>query len=86
MLNLPPQIPIKKGKLLCAVDNVKNDRLCFELADLRVENGFYSVNPRQNRNSYMINDFSGAFCILEQKSYQKGEFVDIILLNDLLRL
>ena len=40
----------------------------------------------QNRNSYMINDFSGAFCILEQKSYQKGEFVDIILLNDLLRL
>ena len=86
MLNLPPQIPIKKGKLLHSVDNAKNDRLCFELADLRVEDGFYSVNPRQNRNSYMINDFSGAFCILEQKSYQKGEFVDIILLNDLLRL
>ncbi|MGX2983604.1 molybdopterin molybdotransferase MoeA [Helicobacter sp. 23-1045] len=86
MLNLPPQIPIKKGKLLRAVDNVKNDRLCFELADLSVESGFYAVNPRQNRNSYMINDFSGAFCILAQKSYQKGEFVDIILLNDLLRL
>lgn len=86
MLNLPPHIPIKKGKLLRAVDNTKNNRLCFDLASLIIENGFYAANPRQNRNSYMINDFSGAFCILEQKSYKKGEFVDIILLNDLLRL
>lgn len=86
MLNLSTQIPIKKGKLLCAVDNAKNDRLCFELAELRLENGFYAVNLRQNRNSYMINDFNGAFCILEQKIYEKGEFVDIILLDDLLKL
>lgn len=86
MLNLSAQIPIKKGKLLCAVDNAKNDRLCFELAELRLENGFYAVNLRQNRNSYMINDFNGAFCILEQKIYEKGEFVDIILLDDLLKL
>lgn len=86
MLNLSAQIPIKKGKLLCAVDNAKNDRLCFELAELRLENGFYAVNLRQNRNSYMINDFNGAFCILEQKIYKKGEFVDIILLDDLLKL
>ena len=68
------------------MDNAKNDRLCFELAELRVENGFYAVNLRQNRNSYMINDFNGAFCILEQKIYEKGEFVDIILLDDLLKL
>lgn len=86
MLNLSAQIPIKKGKLFCAVDNAKNDRLCFELAELRLENGFYAVNLRQNRNSYMINDFNGAFCILEQKIYEKGEFVDIILLDDLLKL
>ncbi len=86
MLNLSAQIPIKKGKLLCVVDNAKNDRLCFELAELRLENGFYAVNLRQNRNSYMINDFNGAFCILEQKIYEKGEFVDIILLDDLLKL
>lgn len=81
-----PQIPMKKGKLLCNVDNTENDRLCFELADLSLEGGFYSVSPRPNRSSYMINDFSGAFCMFAQKNYKKGDFVDIILLNDLLRL
>lgn len=86
MLCQTPQIPIKKGKLLCDMDNSKNDRLCFDIADLSVEEGFYAVLPRKNRSSYMINDFSGAFCILAQKSYQKGDFVDIILLDDLLKL
>ncbi len=86
MLCQTPQIPIKNGKLLCDIDNSNNDRLCFDIADLRVEDGFYAVLPRKNRSSYMINDFSGAFCILAQKSYQKGDFVDIILLDDLLKL
>ena len=86
MLCQTPQIPIKKGKLLCNIDNSKNDRLCFDIADLSVDSGFYAVCPRKNRSSYMINDFSGAFCILAQKSYQKGDFVDIILLDDLLKL
>lgn len=86
MLCQTPQIPIKKGKLLCDIDNSNNDRLCFDIADLSVDDGFYAVFPRKNRSSYMINDFSGAFCILAQKSYQKGDFVDIILLDDLLKL
>lgn len=86
MLCQTPQIPIKKGKLLCDMDNSKNDRLCFAIADLSVEDGFYAISPRKNRSSYMINDFSGAFAILRQKSYQKGDFVDIILLDDLLKL
>lgn len=86
MLCQTPQIPIKKGKLLCDIDNSKNDRLCFDIADLSVEDGFYAISPRKNRSSYMINDFNGAFAILRQKSYQKGDFVDIILLDDLLKL
>lgn len=86
MLCQTPQIPIKKGKLLCDIDNSKNDRLCFDIADLTVDDGFYAVLPRKNRSSYMINDFNGAFAILRQKSYQKGDFVDIILLDDLLKL
>ena len=86
MLCQTPQIPIKKGKLLCDIDNSNNDRLCFDIADLSVDEGFYAISPRKNRSSYMINDFSGAFCILAQKSYQKGDFVDIILLDDLLKL
>ena len=86
MLCQTPQIPIKKGKLLCDIDNSNNDRLCFDIADLSIDEGFYAVLPRKNRSSYMINDFSGAFCILAQKSYQKGDFVDIILLDDLLKL
>lgn len=86
MLCQTPQIPIKKGKLRCDIDNSKNTRLCFELANLSIEDGFYAVSVRKNRSSYMINDFSGAFCILVQKRYQKGDFVDIILLDDLLRL
>ncbi len=86
MLCQTPQIPIKKGKLLCDIDNSNNDRLCFDIADLRVEDGFYAVLPRKNRSSYMINDFSGAFCILAQKCYKNGDFVDIILLDDLVRL
>lgn len=86
MLCQTPQIPIKKGKLLCDIDNSKNDRLCFDIADLSVDDGFYAISPRKNRSSYMINDFNGAFAILRQKSYQKGDFVDIILLDDLLKL
>lgn len=86
MLCQTPQIPIKKGKLLCNIDNSKNDRLCFDIADLSLEEGFYAISPRKNRSSYMINDFNGAFAILRQKSYQKGDFVDIILLDDLLKL
>lgn len=86
MLCQTPQIPIKKGKLLCDMDNSKNDRLCFDIADLSADDGFYAVLPRKNRSSYMINDFNGAFAILQQKSYQKGDFVDIILLDDLLKL
>lgn len=86
MLCQTPQIPIKKGKLLCDIDNSKNDRLCFDIADLSVDDGFYAVLPHKNRSSYMINDFNGAFAILRQKSYQKGDFVDIILLDDLLKL
>ncbi len=86
MLCQTPKIPIKKGKLLCDMDNSKNDRLCFDIADLSVEEGFYAVLPRKNRSSYMVNDFNGAFVILRQKSYQKGDFVDIILLDDLLKL
>lgn len=86
MLCQTPQIPIKKGKLLCDIDNSKNDKLCFDIADLSVEDGFYAISPRKNRSSYMINNFNGAFAILRQKSYQKGDFVDIILLDDLLKL
>lgn len=86
MLSLSPNIPIKKGKLLCDVDNSKNTRLCFELSHLSLENGLYAVNVIKNRSSYMINDFSGAFAILKGQRYKKGDFVDIILLDDLLKL
>lgn len=85
MLCQTPQIPIKKGKLLCDIDNSNNNRLCFDIADLSVEDGFYAVLPRKH-SSYMVNDFNGALAILRQKSYQKGDFVDIILLDDLLKL
>lgn len=86
MLTLTPNIPLKKARLLCDVDNSKNTRLCFELSHLSLENGLYTAFPHKNRSSYMINDFSGALAILGQKTYKKGDFVDIILLDDLLKL
>lgn len=86
MLSIPPQIPLKKAKLLSDFDNSKNARLCFELSHLSVESGFYAINPAKNRSSYMTNDLSGAYAILSKQCYKKGDFVDIILLQDLLTL
>ncbi|RDU64772.1 molybdopterin molybdotransferase MoeA [Helicobacter sp. MIT 14-3879] len=86
MFGITPYIPTHKAKLLNNIDNSKDTRLEFIISNIFIKNGFYEVELKRNRLSYMINDFNGAMVIIEQKCYKKGDLVDIILLNNLLSL
>lgn len=86
MLGIEPKIPIHKAKLIDDIENVDKDRMEFALANLSTKDGLYEVGLKPNRQSYMINDVNGAMILIDKKPIKKGDLVDIILLDKLLKL
>lgn len=86
MLGIEPKIPIHKAKLIDDIENIDKNRMEFALANLSTKDGLYEVGLKPNRQSYMINDVNGAMILIDKKPIKKGDLVDIILLDKLLKL
>lgn len=86
MFGIEPKIPIHKAKLIDDIENVDKNRMEFALANLSTKDGLYEVRLKPNRQSYMINDINGAMILIDKKPMKKGDLVDIILLDKLLKL
>lgn len=86
MLGIEPKIPIHKAKLIDDIENIDKNRMEFALANLSTKDGLYEVRLKPNRQSYMINDINGAMILIDKKPIKKGDLVDIILLDKLLKL
>lgn len=85
MLGLEANLALRGALLAEDLGGVDNERLEFVLADLWLENGGYKVARKHRRASYMINDLSGAL-IVARAAKKRGEMVEIIVLDELLRL
>lgn len=86
MLGKIPQIPLHKAKLRENPKGFDRERMEFVLATLYVNNGLYEVAIKDKRQSYMINDFNGAMIKVDKKLYKKDDLVDIIILDEILKI
>ena len=84
MLDLDIEIPIHKAKMANDIQITDSTRLEFASANIRLRDGFYEANAIKNSQSYMINRLNEAMIIVEKEA-KKGDLVDIIILNDLLK-
>lgn len=85
MLSLPPHIPLKQATLLRDIQR-SDERLEFGLSNLYYNNGRFEVEVREKTQSYMLNHLYGAMSILENASYKKGDNIDIVIFDELLKL
>lgn len=86
MFNLESNINIHKAKLLSDIEKTDKERMEFGLCKLSLNNGFYEVSLLKNRQSYMINNFNGAMVLIDKDLIKKNDLVDIILLNELIKI
>ncbi|RAX54741.1 hypothetical protein CCY99_02985 [Helicobacter sp. 16-1353] len=86
MLGVTPTIPIHKAKLINDIKDIDTSRMEFALADLYLRDGKYEVELKPNRQSYMINNINGAMILIDKKPIKKDNLVDIILLDELIKL
>lgn len=84
MLNLNTNIPIHKAKITNDIKILDSARLEFAPAQIKLVDGIYEAKIIENRQSYMINKLNGAMVIMDKK-VNKGDLVDIIILDDLLK-
>ncbi|RDU57824.1 molybdopterin molybdotransferase MoeA [Helicobacter sp. MIT 99-5507] len=84
MLNLNTNIPIHKAKITNDIKILDSARLEFAPAQIKLVDGIYEAKIIENRQSYMINKLNGAMIIMDKK-VNKGDLVDIIILDDLLK-
>lgn len=84
MLNKDAAIPIQKAKITNDIRNLDSIRLEFAPASIKLVDGIYEATIIENRQSYMINRLNDAMVIMDKKA-NKGDLVDIIILNDLLK-
>ena len=84
MLNKDAAIPIQKAKITNDIRNLDSIRLEFAPASIKLVDGIHEATIIENRQSYMINRLNDAMVIMDKKA-NKGDLVDIIILNDLLK-
>lgn len=85
MLDINTTFPIYKATITNDIKISDSNRIEFAPANINLIDGKYEVSIINNRQSYMINKLNEGMVIIDKKPIKKGDLVDVVILNDLLR-
>ena len=86
MFNITTTIPTHKAIITNDIKISESSRREFIPATIKLITGRYEVSSIDNRQSYMIDKLNQAMIVVDNKQTNKGDLVDIIILDDLLKI
>ncbi len=86
MFNIKTNIPTHKAVIKNDIKISESNRIEFAPSTIHLIDGNYEASIINNGQSYMINKLNQAMVVIDKKQIKKGDLVDVIILNDLLKI
>lgn len=86
MFDIKTNIPTHKAVIKNDIKISESNRIEFAPATIHLIDGNYEASIINNGQSYMINKLNQAMVVIDKKQIKKGDLVDVIILNDLLKI